>query len=263
MVRRSKIGLNMRMINKTLACVALAGALAASTAAGAATITTLYNTGVNNSGVSLPGGTGNNDPHYTADSGLAQIGTKASGLIPVPPWLPDSSTSAWIGLPTPLNQLLAADSQIVDFRTTFDLTGFDPLSAAISGILGWATDDFGRDIKINGVSTSQTTLALCSGSSFCGFTPFSITSGFIAGINTLDFIVQNTPSSACPAVGCVDIYGGNPFGLRVEMTGTAAVSEIGPTPLPSTWLMLLSGFVGLGYFAYRGSKKNSVALAAA
>jgi cbb3-type cytochrome oxidase subunit 3 len=28
-------------------------------------------------------------------------------------------------------------------------------------------------------------------------------------------------------------------------------------------LMLLSGFVGLGYFAYRGAKKNTAALAAA
>jgi hypothetical protein len=35
------------------------------------------------------------------------------------------------------------------------------------------------------------------------------------------------------------------------------------TPLPSTWLMLLSGFVGLGYVAYRGTKKNAAALAAA
>ena len=35
------------------------------------------------------------------------------------------------------------------------------------------------------------------------------------------------------------------------------------TPLPSTWLMLLSGFVGLGFFAYRGTKKNAVAFAAA
>ena len=36
-----------------------------------------------------------------------------------------------------------------------------------------------------------------------------------------------------------------------------------PTPLPSTWLMLLSGFVGLGFFAYRGTKKNAAALAVA
>jgi hypothetical protein len=35
------------------------------------------------------------------------------------------------------------------------------------------------------------------------------------------------------------------------------------TPLPSTWLMLLTGFVGLGFFAYRGTKKGSAAIAAA
>ena len=35
------------------------------------------------------------------------------------------------------------------------------------------------------------------------------------------------------------------------------------TPLPSTWLMLLSGFIGFGFFAYRGTKKNSAAIAAA
>ena len=35
------------------------------------------------------------------------------------------------------------------------------------------------------------------------------------------------------------------------------------TPLPSTWLMLLSGFVGLGFLAYRGKKNRSAALAAA
>lgn len=33
------------------------------------------------------------------------------------------------------------------------------------------------------------------------------------------------------------------------------------TPLPSTWLMLLSGFAGLGFFAFRGTKKRSAALA--
>ena len=34
------------------------------------------------------------------------------------------------------------------------------------------------------------------------------------------------------------------------------------TPIPSTWTMLIAGFVGLGFFAYRGSRKNA-ALAAA
>jgi hypothetical protein len=36
-----------------------------------------------------------------------------------------------------------------------------------------------------------------------------------------------------------------------------------PTPLPSTWTMMIAGFAGFGYFAYRGSKKHSSALAAA
>jgi len=42
--------------------------------------------------------------------------------------------------------------------------------------------------------------------------------------------------------------------------GTGRPSE---TPLPSTWLMLLSGFVGLGFISYRGTKKNSAAPSAA
>jgi hypothetical protein len=45
-----------------------------------------------------------------------------------------------------------------------------------------------------------------------------------------------------------------------NIIGTIAISE---TPLPSTWTMLIAGFVGLGFFAYRGTKKNSAALAAA
>ncbi len=35
------------------------------------------------------------------------------------------------------------------------------------------------------------------------------------------------------------------------------------TPLPSTWTMLIAGFAGLGFFAYRGTKKNAASLAAA
>lgn len=35
------------------------------------------------------------------------------------------------------------------------------------------------------------------------------------------------------------------------------------TPLPSTWTMLIAGFVGFGFLAYRGRKKDSAALAAA
>ena len=48
-------------------------------------------------------------------------------------------------------------------------------------------------------------------------------------------------------------------------TGQAAFeyANVSATPLPSTWLMLLSGFAGFGFLAYRGTKKSSAALAAA
>jgi hypothetical protein len=46
--------------------------------------------------------------------------------------------------------------------------------------------------------------------------------------------------------------------LSLSVTG-----GIGAAPLPSTWTMLIAGFVGLGFFAYRGSKKNAGGLVAA
>ena len=61
---------------------------------------------------------------------------------------------------------------------------------------------------------------------------------------------------------------GSSNGTANIINGTGAISYTGmgsltTTPIPSTWLMLLSGLVGLGFFAYRGSKKGAVVLAAA
>jgi hypothetical protein len=45
--------------------------------------------------------------------------------------------------------------------------------------------------------------------------------------------------------------------------GSNSFQIIGYTPLPSTWTMLIVGYFGLGFFAYRGSKKKAAAIAAA
>jgi hypothetical protein len=50
-------------------------------------------------------------------------------------------------------------------------------------------------------------------------------------------------------------------GITIGGKNVEGEDDIGQTPLPSTWLMLLSGFVGLDYCAYRGSKKSAVATA--
>ena len=38
--------------------------------------------------------------------------------------------------------------------------------------------------------------------------------------------------------------------------------SVGATPLPSTWTMLIAGFAGVGFMAYRRTKRDAVALAA-
>ena len=37
--------------------------------------------------------------------------------------------------------------------------------------------------------------------------------------------------------------------------------SVSTTPLPSTWSMLLAGFIGFGFVAYRGTRRNSSAVA--
>jgi hypothetical protein len=57
----------------------------------------------------------------------------------------------------------------------------------------------------------------------------------------------------------------NTLGLGPNFSpGTLISIDVGfaATPLPSTWTMLIAGFVGLGFFAYRGTKKNSTAISA-
>jgi hypothetical protein len=63
-------------------------------------------------------------------------------------------------------------------------------------------DNLGTDILINGASTG-----IANAAGFVSLTPFTITSGLVAGPNTLDFIVNNLPATP------------NPTGLRVDLRG--------------------------------------------
>ena len=180
---------------------------------------TLFNTGVDASGtpqannaaelhfslITVPGGT-------TA----VRVATSANGY-PVGPWVGDNGTSAWIGPNS--DSTLSGPIGNYDFRTTFSLAGLDPASAAIMG--SWSTDNQGLDIRVNGVSTGSTA------ADYGSFYNFSLTGGFVSGINTLDFIVHNA---------------GGPTGLRVEMTGTADSTDV---PEPASIAILGAGLVGL------------------
>lgn len=202
--------------------VVLAISLLASTGSvNAATIASLYNTGVGNSGLLAAGQT---DSHYTlinngtygpvAATGAAIAENSTAGWPYNGTWIGDNSTSAWL--------IPASNSQATgyfDYRTSFDLTG---LLAGSAQILGqWSTDNPGIDILLNGIS-----LGLTNTNQFGSWTAFSINSGFVAGINTLDFIIRND---------------GGPTGLRTEMTGTANLARV---PEPASIALLAAGLFG-------------------
>lgn len=196
----------------------------------AAVIPNLFTTGVDSSGVSLAPGAF--DPHYVM---INRSDSVPPGGNPVVmdghPWFANSATSMWVwagqdGRPSPLS---------VTFRTTFDLSGLDPNSASINGY--WIVDNAGIDIKINGVSTGNTMQG--GGPPPVGF---SINHGFISGVNTLDFIVED---------------GGVIGGFRVsQISGIASpASSGGQVPEPAS--ISIFGLSVLG-FACRRRRKSRV-----
>ena len=158
----------------------------------------VFNTGVDDARVPLSNGS--TDSHYVLQVPSPVIGNPtvftSAGGFPIPPWIGDNASSAWIGTGN------ASAPGTYYYRTTFDLTGMNPATATLSG--QWSTDDSGSDILINGTSTGA------SSGGFSSFTPFQISSGFVPGINTLTFVVNNAN------------VGANPSGLRVEVTALAA-----------------------------------------
>jgi len=191
----------------------LAGVVLAAAELAAAPIPKLYSTGVKDDGSLL--GNAEKDPHYilveSADEAFPgpDLFTLVPGF-PVGPWMAEGPSSRWIA-PRP-QQGTGNNEGTYVMRTTFDLTGFDPGKAKISG--KWAVDNSGTDIVLNGVS-----LGLANTAGFGGFTDFAIETGFIEGTNTIDFIMANAPS------------GVNPMGLRVELRGTVELPDEPPTVL--------------------------------
>jgi hypothetical protein len=210
----------------------------------------LFNTGVDGSSqVDLNGTT---DIHYSVSYsaggvtyGSAQnaYAATSAGGFPIGPWLGDNSTSTWISDVTPAGS--GSANGYFDFKTTFDLTGLNPATASISG--QWAVDNTGS-ILINGTDTGNN--IAWGVPSFENWHSFSINSGFIAGTNTLDFIVRNWWGPDNP-----DAPNAGPEGLRVEMSGTASAV----VPEPGSFTLFSLVFATIGGFGWIKRPKSQEA----
>jgi hypothetical protein len=171
----------------------------------------LFNTGVDSGGMPLPGGS--IDPHWSIVAGPS---TGAAFVLTnqLLGSYAQSSVSRWIWVNA--NGGGDVNGANYTFRLTFDLTG-NPASASLSG--SWGVDNNGS-IMLNGsaaIGTGALSLSGGGGGNFSTFHDFSITGGFVDGINTLDFVAEND---------------GGPGGLNVTNlmgTDTGSVPEMGST----------------------------------
>src|SRR6266446_6628000 len=146
-----------------------------------ATPITIFNTGVDNSNMLLP--EGSLDPHYTLVSGPI-VGPTYVGLNQnTEPYIHEDGISRWIN-PTP-DATVNLPSGVYTYATTFTLpAGFT--NASLSG--QWLSDNEATMTMNGGAAISMTPN---SAASFQSWTPFTINSGFMVGLNTLNFAVTN------------------------------------------------------------------------
>jgi hypothetical protein len=147
----------------------------------------------------------------------------------------DTATAAWV---SPQSDGNAGAAGNYTYDLVVDLTGLDPATASITGTFG--TDNTGA-VWLNGDAPVATT----GSGSFGAPTPFTVSSGFVAGLNTLHVQVNNE---------------GDPTAFFVSITSATANAVVPPEPAlavpAASWPMILGlGLIllltGLGSLLHR------------
>jgi len=207
-------------------------------------------------------GPGEQDPNYTFTVNALGNGTAtyvAEGSSPTGwplngTWATDSK-AAWIAPKADVVNIAGtgSDTQYV-YTTTFNLTGFDPATANLSGY--WTADNYIAQVQLNGHTVYDYSSCMSpspqSGFFFQNLDPFDISHGFQSGNNTLSFTVTNSNCFNTPPLT-------NPTGLFVDISGTVdplpgiVVSPLDSLPEPGT---LFCTAFGLVLFFYCATQRN-------
>ena len=198
--------------------------LAAITHSQGATIN-IFNTGVSPANTLLAGGS--SDSHWQVVSGPGVVAAAPAIVVtnqsPFGVYAQDSS-SRWIWI----NAAGAGGTGTpFVFSQTFDLTGLDRSTAVINA--SWGVDDVGF-VRLNGstsgIGSGALSLTPVVESNFRTLNDFTLDSGFLPGLNTLEFVTTDNA---------------NPGGLNF----TIRTSSADAIPEPSSALLLGLGALGL------------------
>lgn len=228
-----------------LARLLLAVVLAISVSAHAAATVAIPINGLFNTGVSAPNtplANDGSDPHWTVNNTVAYANAR-NGIFPVTTgiWMANTTASRWIG-----PSMFPASGQLNNvpgnyiYQLNFTITPLQ-LANTASFTARIASDNATTSILLNG-----NTIPVPTGVGFASWTNFSVTSGFVAGLNTLSLKVNNAAGTS-----------GNPTGFRLEFV----TSTIEVLPEPGTWALLIVGFGLVGATSRRQRRHRNDAAA--